>query len=445
MRLAQIADVRIPPRQRLNKPASHIRDLKTSILSKGLLHAPVLSQAADTSLSLIVGECRLTAMRELHEDGHIFTYDGTEIPAGAIPYSLIVDLTPADLAEAELEENLLRAALTWAEENQAKLLIHRLRQSQFPDQTRRDTAKEIAEKAGTTQVSEERNIERALLVESHLQNPRVKAAKSLKEAHRIVLDMHTAAWRTQLVKDGLVSVEHKVLLGDCKDIMPTLPAGSFDLVLTDPPYGIGADKMKKTARHFYNDSPENALEICKLIITEAFRLLKPRGQVFLFCDFEHFHDLQAHAERMAFTTWRTPVIWRKGEDGHAPWGRGGFARTYEVFLYLTKGQKDLKQTTPDIKDFRRPLRSDRVHAAEKPVDLLSHLISISTDPGDSILDPCCGSGPIFPAATKAKVRATGIEIDPEYHAQACSRLTEEPEQELEEEAESEASADELLA
>ena len=80
-----------------------------------------------------------------------------------------------------------------------------------------------------------------------------------------------------------------------------------------------------------------------------------------------------------------------------------------------------------------------MHAAEKPNELLSHLISLCCDPGDTILDPCAGSGPIFDAATSQRCKATGIEIDPEYHAIACSRLAGKPE-----ETSAEGAAKELL-
>ena len=145
----------------------------------------------------------------------------------------------------------------------------------------------------------------------------------------------------------------------------------------------------------------------------------------MFTDIDIFKELREHAQRQGFSIWRTPVIWHKGDDGHSPLGRGGFVRTYEIFLVLIKGQKEFKAATPDIKSFKRAARSDRVHAAEKPIELLSHLISLCCERGDAVLDPCCGSGPIFEAATREAVKATGIEIDPEYHAIAASRLVQE--------------------
>ncbi len=231
-----------------------------------------------------------------------------------------------------------------------------------------------------------------------------------------------AQFRQKLHSLGALRTDHSLLQGNCLEVLKGLPDGGFDLILTDPPYGIGADSMKKSAKHFYDDSPANALEVCKFIISEGFRLLKPRGHIILFTDFDIFKELREHGARQGYTPWRTPVIWHKGDEGHSPLGRGGFVRTYEIFLVLIKGQKEFKAATPDVKSFKRATRSDRVHAAEKPIDLLSHLISLTCEPGDNVLDPTCGSGPIFEAATAQKVRATGVEIDPEYHALACQRL-----------------------
>lgn len=427
MRLASIAEVHIPERQRKEMPPRHIQELKSSILTKGLMHAPLFSQGVEGTLSLIAGGCRFASMRELHEDGLLFRYDGKPVPAGQIPYSLIGDLTPADLAEAELEENVIRAQLEWNEASEARVMIHKLRLLQAENAgaetpTLSSTAEHVAEKSGKSQGAELITLQRALAVSEHKDNPRVKAAKSLREAHRVVMDMTQAGFRQRLYKLGSIKTEHTLLQGDCLEVLKTLPESTFDLILGDPPYGIKADEMKKTAKHFYDDSPENALTVTKAIITEGFRLLKPRGHIILFCDFEHFKELRDHGARQGYSLWRTPVIWHKGDEGHSPLGRGGFIRTYEIFLVLIKGQKEFKGATPDVKSFKRAARSDRVHAAEKPVELLSHLISLTCEPGDCVLDPTCGSGPIFEASTAQRVQATGIEIDPEYHALACARL-----------------------
>jgi len=413
-----ISDVVIPPRQREKHAPAHIADLKTSIQSKGLLHPPVLTSSA----TLVAGMGRFQACKELHEDGLAFSCDNEPVALGRLPYLSIGDLSLADLAEAELEENLLRADLSWQEQTQARVLVLNLRKQLDPLTSRSAVAVEIAERSGKSVNAESIILMQSELVAKHLHEPRVAASKTLGEAHRVVQDMITANLQKELVQRGVIKVEHRVICGDALVELAKLPSATFDTILCDPPYGIDADKMKRSERHLYDDSPENALKVATTILTEGFRLLKPRGIVFLFCDFDHFLTLRDHAGRQGYTCWRSPVIWHKGEDGHAPWGRGGFIRTYEIFGLFVKGAKELKAGGPDVKRFARPARSERAHAAEKPIELLQHLLSIAGNAGDTILDPCCGSGPVLAAASRLRMRATGIEIDPEYHAQALARL-----------------------
>ena len=421
MKTTAISEVIISQRQREKHAPAHIESLKKSILSKGLLHPPVLT----SNLTLVAGMGRYLAMKELHEDGLAFSCDGGPVAPGRLPYLTISDLSPADLAEAELEENILRCELTWQEFSQARVLILNLRKSQEPDISRRAVAGEIAERSGKGLNAENLALMQSEAVVKHLDNPLVANSKSLREAHRVVQDMYADKLRAQLVAKGLVKTEHQVILGDCRVELPKLSSGSFDTILCDPPYGIKADEMKRTAKHEYEDDPAYGLEITKTILREGFRLLKPRGIAFIFCDFEHFKEIREYAQQQGFTAWRSPIIWQKGEEGHAPWGKGGFVRTYEIFGFFTKGQKELKGGGPDIKRFARPPRSERGHAAEKPVALLAHLLSIAGDRGDWVLDPCCGSGPVLEAGTAQGMKVTAIELSPDYHSQAVARLAAE--------------------
>jgi len=67
-----------------------------------------------------------------------------------------------------------------------------------------------------------------------------------------------------------------------------------------------------------------------------------------------------------------------------------------------------------------PVR-DKLHAAEKPAELLGLLIDFLGKPGDRILDPTCGSGSIFLGARGREVYVTGIERDPNSYAIAKER------------------------
>ena len=444
MKTAPISAIEIPERQRKAHAPAHIRDLKAAILSKGFLSPILLSEVLNedgtvTGWKLVAGCGRLTAVTELAAVNTEIAFERELLPLGHIPYITIGDLSPADVAEAELQENILRANLTFMEEAEARALIHKLRLEQNVSQTLTATATEIAARSGKSENAENIALSRSLLVVENKTNPRVSKAKTLSQAYQAVLDMNSSKLQAELLKRGLVKHDHEIHLGDCREILSKFPDGMCDTILCDPPYGINADEMKKDAGHHYDDSPTYALEISKFILKEGFRLLKPRGNIFIFCDIDHFLELREYAKAQAYSIWRTPIVWAKGAEGFAPHGKLGFVRTYELFAFFTKGRKGLKSGGPDVKVFQRPSRSERGHAAEKPAPLLSHLLAIAGDAGDVVLDPCCGSGSIIEAAVAQKMKAICVEKDPTYHTLALSRLATllEPKPQIEETTEAE--------
>lgn len=418
-----LTDIQVGERQRKKIAPAHVQRLKRSIVEKGLLHPIILTSQS----SLVAGECRLRAMTELHEEGATFTCGSVPVPDGQVPFLTILDLEPADYEEAELEENVLRSNLDWQEEIAAKARIHELRKAKNPAQTQLATAKEIAEIKGETAnvKSESQGLSRALMIARHLDNPKVAAAKNVAQASRIVLDDLEATYRAQLLEKtvGGQKQKHTLIHGDCREEMKKLPAGAFDLICSDPPYGIDADTMKQDSKHHYDDSAEYALAISKFIIAEGFRVTKPRAILFMFCDIEHYLGLREFAKAHAWHPWRAPLIFHKGNVGHAPWGRLGFTRTYETILFAVKGQRELASPGgPDV--FTFPPNRSRVHAAEKPRALVAHLLSRALLPGQTVLDPCAGSGVIFSAASSLSVVATGIEKDRDYYNRALIRMNE---------------------
>ena len=60
----------------------------------------------------------------------------------------------------------------------------------------------------------------------------------------------------------------------------------------------------------------------------------------------------------------------------------------------------------------------KIHPAQKPVAVLKRLIEIFTDPGDVVIDPCCGSGSTLRAAMELGRNAYGFEIDRVFYQRA---------------------------
>lgn len=440
-RLVALSDIHISPTRQRRTPreAKPLLELKKSILSKGLLHPPVIARRTPSSdepqpYQLIAGERRLIAMGELHTDGLKFHYNGDEVPVGFIPYTTIAQLSDADLEEAELEENIIRLNLPWQEECEAKLRIHELRKAQNPNQRLIDTGTELIAK-GTTGLTQEEaqskantqavELRQAEAIAPYMHLPAVAQAKTLRKAYLNVIDLKRAKLAGDLQRLSTKTTAHTIVHGDFLEVSKTLSKGHYDLLLSDPPYGVDMHKQGFERRHEYDDSKDTALNLYREILRRGFHLLKPQGHVFLFCDIEHFITIRTYAEQQAFVCWRTPIIWHKSSDGPAPWGRNGFQRTYECGLFAVKGQRPLALgPEPDLKTVPRTARGDRLHAAEKPPEFLRWLLRITTQPGCRVLDPCAGSAPVLAAAKDLGLELTLIEKDEEYYKAACLRAQE---------------------
>ena len=68
----------------------------------------------------------------------------------------------------------------------------------------------------------------------------------------------------------------------------------------------------------------------------------------------------------------------------------------------------------------------KIHPTQKPVAVLERLIEIFTDPGDVVIDPCCGSGATLRAARNLGRSAYGFEIDKTFFTRARDEMLAEP-------------------
>lgn len=64
----------------------------------------------------------------------------------------------------------------------------------------------------------------------------------------------------------------------------------------------------------------------------------------------------------------------------------------------------------------------KIHPTQKPVKVLEKLIEIFTDPGDVVIDPCCGSGTTLRAARNLGRSAYGFEIDKTFYTRAKNEM-----------------------
>lgn len=416
-----------PDRQRKEFRREPLESLAESIRSRGLLQPIVVSSippSFDTTdqplgFELRAGERRLRAIGTLSKP---YLFNNDLIPPGFIPCTLFEDLDPYARKEIELHENILREPLTWQERNAAISELDELRRRENPSQTTIETARELAEVTGGSISASNAEIVRAKIISKHMSDPRVASARNPREAYSIICRGEEAKLRTKLAELSGLRSPNSLIEGDCIEALSALPSDSFNMILTDPPYGINADSFGDAgASHHYKDDATSAYEIHKAILSEGFRLCKQQASLFMFCDIAKFASLREMAKAYGWYAWRTPLIWSKsGTMGHDPLPSQGFRRSYELILFCIKNSQTHNTLLNDV--IECPRQANSAHPAAKPVELLSRIMLSRLRPGDTVLDPCCGTGSIFPAANLGKFVATGIEIDPKFVELSRSRL-----------------------
>lgn len=427
----------LPNRQRQDFDPSALMELTESIRQNGLMHAPVL-RSDNGQLVLVSGERRLRAIQDLWMLGESLRYNGADLPPGQVPYVTLGDLSPLEAEEAELDENLRRRDLTWQEHAAAVQRLHKLRTMQrqmnptadifaegFPH-TVADTAEELT---GRRDGAYQDKVRKEILIADHLTDPDVLKAKTLDEGFKILKrkeQLQRSVDLANIVGQTFSAESHQAINIDCLTWMAACPEGQFDVILTDPPYGMNADKFGdgagrlSTIEHHYNDTPEAWLTLMQAWCPLSFRITKPAAHAYIFCDIDKFHTLKALMQAAGWYVFRTPLINVKVGSGRVPLPDRGPRRQYEICLYAIKGNKPVTHIYPDV--IQTVGDATDGHGAMKPVALYQNLLQRSVSPGDRIIDPFAGTGPIFPAAHTMKCEAVGLEMNPEYYGMCLRRL-----------------------
>jgi site-specific DNA-methyltransferase (adenine-specific) len=420
----------LPNRQRRKFDEGKLIELQESIIQNGLLHPIVVRLTTDLGCVLVAGERRTRAIKAIHELGEAFRCGGEIIAPNMYPCIDIGQLTEEEAYEAELEENIQRDDLTWQERAAATARLMELRtlQATRSGGTKPTTATIAQEIHGRSDGGFASDTREEIILARHLNNPEVAKAKSAKEAFKVLKHQEQRSRNKELaarVGSTFTVRDHVLLQGSCLDLLPTLAEGSFDCLLTDPPYGMGADEFgdsggRLLGSHQYDDSYEAWLVLIEAFTRNLSRVMKPQSHAYVFCDIERFSELKQFFDLNGWKVFRTPLIWVNPKGMRAPWPEHGPQRKYQTILYAHRGDRPTLKLAPDVLTY--PSDTNEGHAAQKPVDLLRDLLQRSCHPGDSVLDPFCGSGSIFPASHTLKVKATGIEMDAASYGLATKRL-----------------------
>ena len=430
MQTIKESDILITPnRQRQVFDPQAMNELSEAITTRGLMHPIVLRETPD-GFVLVAGERRIRAIRDMRMLGGQLKFNGEIIPDGELPYVTLGQLSPLEAEEAELSENLNRKDLTWQENSAAMAKLHSLRSRQAQAEGRVHTVADTAmETKGRSDGGYQAAVRKDLVVAKFLHIPEIAKAKTADEAFKILKKQEetqrNVALAAEVGKTFTQSV-HELHNTNCLSWMRACDAEIFDVILTDPPYGMGADSFGDAGgklggiEHHYKDDYDHWKTLMDEWCGLAYRVAKPQAHAYVFCDIDNFHELKRMMIQAGWWVTRTPFVCTKPNSGRVPHPQHGPRRQWEMILYAIKGKRPTTGIHPDV--ITTMADPNMSHGAQKPVALYIDLLKRSVRPGDVVLDSFVGSGTIFPACHQFKCKAVGIEMNPEYYALSLSRL-----------------------
>jgi len=216
-------------------------------------------------------------------------------------------------------------------------------------------------------------------------------------------------------------------LGDCLEILKTIPSESIDCLVTDPPYKIitGGDSNGKNSVR-----PKGILkgnrELMKTIpkfsdwLPEMFRVLKDGSQNYVMVNSSNLLKMANEIEKTGFKI-QNFLIWQKNNCTPSQF----YMKNCEYTLFFRKGKSKYINDIGGSKTVHsfNNIIGNKLHPTEKPIDLMEFYIRNSTNENDIVLDPFMGSGTTMLACKNLNRKGIGIEKEQMYFDIATKRLS----------------------
>ena len=202
-------------------------------------------------------------------------------------------------------------------------------------------------------------------------------------------------------------------LGDCLEILPTLP--KVDAVVTDPPYGV--NYAGSATRHSTKDGVSYASfeDTPERIQTE----IVPRVMAFIGIATRGALTPGIRNARLYPAPTAEGVIWYPSGANRGPWG---FITHQPIYYYgkcpyLATGRGSM----PTGFATTEPAEKNG-HPCPKPIGQMTWILNRASNEGEVVCDPFMGSGTTGVACMNLGRKFIGIEIEPKYFEIACERI-----------------------
>ena len=203
-----------------------------------------------------------------------------------------------------------------------------------------------------------------------------------------------------------------IIEGDSAHVLNTLPAGTIDLVVTDPPYLV--NYQDRAGRSLRNDT--NAAGVMPVFAPMA-RAMAANSYAICFAGWSALPQFTAAWEAAGLRI-VSQIIWKKSYAS-----RKSFTEyRHESAYVLAKGHPAKpRYPLPSVMDW--VYSGNRRHPTEKAVEIITPLIRSFSSPEDLVCDPFSGSGSTCVAAALTGRGYLGIDIDPAHVTTAKARLS----------------------
>lgn len=202
--------------------------------------------------------------------------------------------------------------------------------------------------------------------------------------------------------DNHVTIYH----GDNKDVIPILDSGCFDLMLTDPPYGINWQSGRRKVKH---DKIAGDQCFCAEMISNLIACMA-RGS-YVFGRWENLRVAQLP---------KSVVVWVKPNHSAGDL-KHEHGRKWEAIFWYPGPDHRFVSRPPDV--MFCPTTGNKLHPTQKPIGLCVELMLANEF--ETVIDPYAGSGTIGRAAKDLGKKAVLIECDERYCEIAARRMSQE--------------------